>query len=270
MIIYIYLSTDKSTEGKGGIIASVQAIGVQMTNIDLDRAMVLGSNKPIGRRTTRTTKHESSTSKTQKCKQTKKKSEATDKLPLARDVEIHHLTLFVLHLARIDGMGFAQRRRTPEDLQNEKRISIGVKQNGDQNQERETTNSREALSTTSKDWEGEEIGKRRVAAIPCREVGGGCRRRAEAMRVLLYRNPSGWSDGVEKTKLAPLCGSVFWAGELAPWLGFVLEAGPTRSKWDPRFPFCFFNNRMKITTASSIFRAMLNPLGLLNCRKHYP
>lgn len=64
--MYVYLSTDKSTEGKGGRIAGVQAIGVQMANIDLDRAMVLGSNKPIRRGTTRTKKHKCVNIKTHK------------------------------------------------------------------------------------------------------------------------------------------------------------------------------------------------------------
>ena len=45
-----YLSTNKARKSKGGEVASVYTIGIQMANINLDRGVVLGSNKPIGGR----------------------------------------------------------------------------------------------------------------------------------------------------------------------------------------------------------------------------
>lgn len=63
-----YLSTDEATKGDGGVLACVNPILVDMSNVDLNGGVILGSDEPVRRRT------------------------------LPGDVKIHHLALLVLHL----------------------------------------------------------------------------------------------------------------------------------------------------------------------------
>ena len=45
-----HLATDETREGKCGETAIIQSILIYMTNVDLDRSMVLGSYDPVCRR----------------------------------------------------------------------------------------------------------------------------------------------------------------------------------------------------------------------------
>ena len=51
-----YLSTDESRESEGGEAAIVQPILINMSNVDLDRGVVLGRDDPVGGRAARTSK----------------------------------------------------------------------------------------------------------------------------------------------------------------------------------------------------------------------
>ena len=48
-----YLSTDKPRESKGGEAAIIEAILINVTNVDLDRGVVLGRDDPVGGRAAR-------------------------------------------------------------------------------------------------------------------------------------------------------------------------------------------------------------------------
>jgi hypothetical protein len=50
------LSTDESRESKGLEAASVQPVLIDMSNVDLDRGVVLGRDDPVGGRAARTSK----------------------------------------------------------------------------------------------------------------------------------------------------------------------------------------------------------------------
>jgi hypothetical protein len=51
-----YLSTDESRESKGGEAAIVEPILIDMSDVDLDRGVVLGRDDPVGGRAARTSK----------------------------------------------------------------------------------------------------------------------------------------------------------------------------------------------------------------------
>lgn len=66
--VSITLSSDETTEGKSGELAGVNAVLIQMSDVDLDSRVILGCDEPV----------------------------CGGALP--RDVEILELSLFVLHL----------------------------------------------------------------------------------------------------------------------------------------------------------------------------
>ena len=53
-IMDYHLSTDKPRESKRGEATIVQAIRIQVTNVDLHRGMILGSDNPVRGRAART------------------------------------------------------------------------------------------------------------------------------------------------------------------------------------------------------------------------
>lgn len=112
-----YLSTDKSAKCKGRVGTSVSSISIQMANVDLNRSMILGCDQPVCSRTALETEQSTTIHhitfhfllivptrrgiplKNQaRQKQNKLKLQI---IPLPRDIEIHILSLLVLHLGKI-------------------------------------------------------------------------------------------------------------------------------------------------------------------------
>jgi hypothetical protein len=73
-----------------------------VTNVDLDRGMILGGDDPVSSRAARTGTSNLSTSHNQQLRATPFQLEDEATIPLPGDVEVHRLTLLVLHG---DGLG---------------------------------------------------------------------------------------------------------------------------------------------------------------------